>query len=110
MDSIGIAGFGHDFGSLDGKYPAVVEAFDIIGSSNPGAISQFVFFLGPVLPMLLNLPTSRNRLFSRLHNSMVAIANELLVRTRKEKEGAAEEKSLIGLLSMFFERLRLYSM
>jgi hypothetical protein len=58
--------------------------------------------------MLLNLPTSRNRLFKKLRLTMGAIADELLARTRKEKEGAAEEKSIIGLLSMFFEPHFLY--
>ncbi|KAF5371478.1 hypothetical protein D9615_009620 [Tricholomella constricta] len=101
LDSIGIAGFGHDFGSLDGKVPAVVEVFESMKQGN-GALSHFVFLLGPVIPLLLRLPTSDNRRFARLRITMGEIANELLERTRKEKEGLldekAEEKSIIGLL------------
>jgi hypothetical protein len=41
-------------------------------------------------------------MFKRLRLTMGEIADELLVRNRKEKEGKAltEEKSIIGLLSM----------
>ncbi|KAF9457384.1 cytochrome P450 [Collybia nuda] len=103
LDSVGIAGFGHDFGSLDGKYPPVVEVFETIGSSDKSFLSQFVFLMGPVLPTLQNLPTSDNRLFKRLRETMSEIADELLTRTRKEREGKgtgekAEEKSIIGQL------------
>lgn len=60
--------------------------------------------MGPVLPTLQNLPTSDNRLFKKLRATMSEIADELLDRTRKEREGKltgekAEEKSVIGLLS-----------
>lgn len=101
LDSIGIAGFGHDFGSLDGKHPAVVEVFE---SMKPGtsALSHFVFLLGPVIPFLLRLPIGDNRIWAKLHATMGEIADELLERTRKEKQGLlgekAEEKSVIGLL------------
>jgi hypothetical protein len=86
-----------------------VEVFEAIGTSNPSFLSNFVFLLGPVLPMLMKLPTARNRLVKKLNTTMGTIADELLARTRKEKEGAAEEKSIIGLLSMFFEPHILYS-
>jgi hypothetical protein len=41
-------------------------------------------------------------MFKRLRLTMGEIADELLARNRKEKEGKAltEEKSIIGLLSM----------
>jgi len=58
--------------------------------------------MGPVLPILQYLPTKQNRMFKRLRLTMGEIADELLARNRKEKEGKAltEEKSIIGLLSM----------
>ncbi|RDB20296.1 hypothetical protein Hypma_012676 [Hypsizygus marmoreus] len=103
LDSIGIAGFGHDFGSLDGKHPSVVEVFEMIGTSNRSVFSHLVFLMGPVLPLLLKLPTGENRLFARLRITMSEIADELLARTRKEKEEKlagekTEGKSIIGLL------------
>ncbi|TFK33700.1 cytochrome P450 [Crucibulum laeve] len=100
LDSVGIAGFGHDFGSLDGHRTFVAEVFDMLGSNNYSVISNIIFFLGPVFPMLQNLPTKRNKIFKQLHVNMSDIAKDLLERSRKEKEGelAFEEKSIIGLL------------
>ena len=101
LDSVGIAGFGHDFHALEGKESPVVEVFESFGSSDTSFLSHFVFLMGPVLPILQNLPTKKNRMFKRLRSTMREIADELLARNRKEKEGKSltEEKSIIGLLS-----------
>ena len=66
--------------------------------------------MGPVLPILQRLPTKQNRIFKRLRTTMGEIADELLVRTRREEEGKAlmEEKSIISLLSTHF--ITLYEM
>ncbi|KAF8871926.1 cytochrome P450 [Infundibulicybe gibba] len=102
LDSIGIAGFGHDFGSLDGKRTSVADVFASFGTAGTSSFSNLIFLLSPVLPMLTKLPTGRNQVMKRLHVAMSAIADELLERTRKEREGQAkgspEEKSIIGLL------------
>ncbi|KAF8148864.1 cytochrome P450 [Crassisporium funariophilum] len=100
LDSVGIAGFGHDFHALEGKDSAVVEVFNSFGSGDTSFLSHFVFLMGPVLPVLQNLPTKQNRMFKRLRTTMGGIADELLARNRREKEGKAlmEEKSIIGLL------------
>ena len=105
LDSVGIAGFGHDFGTLDGKYPAIVEVFDALGSTKrTGLVAQFLFLLVPIFPWLIKLPTGRNKLLNKLRVAMCEIADELLARTRSEKEGRASEEnsgenSVIGLLS-----------
>ncbi|KAF9237034.1 cytochrome P450 [Melanogaster broomeanus] len=82
LDTIGIAGFSHDFGSLDGKPASVTEIFDAFGSS----IQR----------------RSQLHLIDRLSDSMGEISTVLLNRTRKEKELGIEddkgEKSVIGLL------------
>jgi len=83
----------------------VVEVFDAIGAADTSLVSHLVFLMGPVLPILLKLPTGENRLFRKLRLTMSAIADELLDRTRKEKTGGitpgekVEEKSIVGLLS-----------
>jgi hypothetical protein len=102
LDSIGIAGFGHDFHALEGKESPVIEVFNSFGSGDTSLLSHFVFLMGPVFPILQYLPTKQNRMFKRLRLTMGEIADELLARNRKEKEGKAltEEKSIIGLLSM----------
>ncbi|CAA7269644.1 unnamed protein product [Cyclocybe aegerita] len=100
LDSIGIAGFGHDFHALDGKDSAVVKVFESFGSGDTGFLSRFVFLMGPVFPTLQNLPTKQNRIFKRLRDTMGEIADDLLARNRREREEKqlSEEKSIIGLL------------
>ncbi|KAG6825758.1 hypothetical protein H0H92_002523 [Tricholoma furcatifolium] len=89
LDSIGIAGFGHDFGSLDGKVPIVVKIFESL-KPGTGALSLLVDLLSP------------SKQWSELHGAMAKIADDLLERSRRDLDGSlrekAEEKSLIGLL------------
>lgn len=106
LDSIGIAGFSHNFGALDGNNTPVVDVFDSFASSDTSFLSKLVFFLGPVFPMLQKLPTKQNRMFKRLRRTMGDIADELMSRDRSMREEAEgggtgarkEEKSIIGLL------------
>ena len=65
--------------------------------------------MGPVLPILQYLLTKQNRMWKRLRSTIRDIADELLARNRKEKEGEAltEEKSIIGLLSVYEVKNRL---
>lgn len=104
---MGIAGFSHDFGTLDGKVPPVLEVFDsFLRGGSSSIVSTFMVLLAPILPLLIRLPTRQNRLMQKLRLTMTEIAHELLARTRKEMElkrvdESAAEKSIIGLLSMF---------
>ncbi|KAK7014458.1 hypothetical protein VNI00_019352 [Paramarasmius palmivorus] len=99
LDSIGIAGFSHDFGSLDGKPSAIVDAFESIGSSKPSPVGTVIFLLSFVFPFLNSLPTERSRMLMSLKRSMREIADVLLERSRQAREeGGAEDKSIIGLL------------
>ncbi|KAH7881865.1 cytochrome P450 [Phlebopus sp. FC_14] len=102
LDSIGIAGFSHDFGSLDGKHASVTEAFDTLGSSSASAVNAFLLLLAQAFPILARIPTSRSKLTHKLTESMAEISTVLLNRTRKEREVGVsedkEEKSIIGLL------------
>jgi len=104
LDSVGIAGFGHDFHALDGEDSAVVEIFESFGSGDTSLLSHFVFLMGPVLPVLQYLPTKQNKTFKRLRATMGGIADDLLARNRGEKIGkqVVEEKSIMGLLSTSF--------
>jgi hypothetical protein len=105
LDSIGIGGFSHDFGSLDGKHSSVAAIFDTFSQTKQSFISQLIFLIAIVFPMLAGVPTSRNLLIRKLHSTMGEIADELLERTRAEKQAKVEEnqgdKSVIGLLSEF---------
>ncbi|KAH7890187.1 cytochrome P450 [Phlebopus sp. FC_14] len=102
LDTIGIAGFSHDFGSLNGEHASVTEAFDTFGSSPASAVNAFLLLLAQAFPIFGRIPTPRSKLTKKLNQSMGEISTVLLDRTRKEGEvGVAEdkqEKSIIGLL------------
>ncbi|KAJ7174605.1 cytochrome P450 [Mycena filopes] len=102
LDSIGIAGFSHDFCTLDGEYSAVAAAFDTLSFENQGLLSNLVFLLGTQLPFLARLPTKRNRIIGNLRRTMSGIADELLAKTRREKRTHVSDentdRSVIGLL------------
>ncbi|PIL36501.1 cytochrome P450 [Ganoderma sinense ZZ0214-1] len=102
LDSIGIAGFSHDFGSLEGRPSAVAEVFDAMGHVKPGILTAAALFFGNVFPFLWRLPTETRRLQLKLNQCMEEIAVPLLESTRREMKGLGEkgkeEKSIIGLL------------
>ncbi|KAI5117593.1 hypothetical protein M0805_004044 [Coniferiporia weirii] len=101
LDSIGIAGFSHDFGALEGRHSDIAEMFDAFGSVPPRGLSIIFPILGPVLPFLLKVPTSRQRMVKKLHSTMEEIAETLLERSRKENEAGLvgdTGRSMIGSL------------
>ena len=106
LDTIGTAGFSHNFGSLDGKPTSVTEVFDVLSGANGGnTLNMSLVVLAQALPWLLRLPTPHSKLIQRLNDTMGEISNVLLTKSRKEKEagtlGEREETSILGLLSMF---------
>ncbi|KAF7331039.1 Cytochrome P450 [Mycena venus] len=102
LDSIGIAGFSHDFRYLEGQTSPVTAAFESLGVSEMGLFTKLIFMLSFAFPFMLSVPTPRMRLFWELRRSLNVIAERLLANTRREKEdGVTEEftdKSVIGLL------------
>ncbi|KAG1742259.1 cytochrome P450 [Suillus paluster] len=103
LDTIGIAGFSHDFGSLDGKHASVTEVFDtFVNNSRASAVNQFAILLAQAFPVILKMmPTKRTNLAKKLGATMGEISNKLLIRSRREKDASmkdAEEKSVIGQL------------
>ncbi|KAJ7683554.1 cytochrome P450 [Mycena rosella] len=102
LDSIGIAGFSHDFRTLDGEYSAVAAAFDSLSFEGTGLLSGLVLILGIQFPFLAHLPTARNRIMGNLRKTMSVIADELLEKTRREKKShvtdETADRSVIGLI------------
>ncbi|EMD31784.1 hypothetical protein CERSUDRAFT_119362 [Gelatoporia subvermispora B] len=99
LDTIGIAGFSHDFGTLLGKQAAVSDVFERLGRLKPTIGLMAMTAIGLLFPPLLNIPTERNALLHRLNTSMGDIATELLENMRKETDGAAKtDNSVMGLL------------
>ncbi|KAG1864029.1 cytochrome P450 [Suillus tomentosus] len=99
----GIAGFSHDFGSLDGKPASVTEVFDTFGSNEKAsAVNEVFILLASVFPIILKIPSKRQNLFKKLSLTMGQISNELLIRSCREKDvrigERGQENSIIGLL------------
>ncbi|KAF8587462.1 cytochrome P450 [Ramaria rubella] len=105
LDSIGIAGFAHDFGTLRGQESKITQIFDSFTQVDPKA-SSFGFallsILTPVLPLLEKIPTGRSRTVAELNDAIGQISHDLLERTRAEKMNhpleAKGPKSLIETL------------
>ncbi|KAI6017137.1 cytochrome P450, partial [Pisolithus marmoratus] len=102
LDTIGLAGFSHDFGSLDGKSTPITEIFSTFGSSKRSAMNVGLVLLSEVFPLLEYVPTPRTKLFHEMQRIVENISTGLLARTRKEKEEGVldgkEDKSIIGVL------------
>ncbi|KAF7342549.1 Cytochrome P450 4F12 [Mycena sanguinolenta] len=88
LDSIGIAGFSHDFRTLDGEYSSVAAAFESLSFEGQSLLS-----------ILIETASSQ-----KLRREMRIIATDLLEKTRREmnnqavSEETALDKSVIGLL------------
>ncbi|KAI6154202.1 cytochrome P450 [Pisolithus tinctorius] len=103
LDSIGLACFSHDFGTLDGKPATVTEVFDTIASApKRSAVDMGFILLSVVFPWLVYLPTPRIKLLRGMQETMEDISTKLLARIKREKEEGVldgkEEKSIIGML------------
>lgn len=99
LDTIWIAGFSHDFGSLDGKTTLVVEVFDSFAVLAP----NFPFLpLVQAFPLLLYMPTARGDLFGDMNQTLADVSRKILERSREEKEAGVidgkDDKSIIGML------------
>ncbi|KAG0691804.1 cytochrome P450, partial [Suillus ampliporus] len=103
LDTIGIAGFSHDFGSLDGKHASVTEAFDtFVNDAKASAVNEAIILLARAFPIIANIPSKRKNMSKKLGATMGEISKHLLIRSRREKDAnvkeTEEEKSIIGLL------------
>lgn len=104
LDSIGVAGFSHDFGALAGQKSEMVDILDSFGSSDFSKLQEFIFVLALEIPILSFLPNKRNSMRQRLSEIMGEIAEKLLLRTSDEKKLTGDYKyspgqSIIGALS-----------
>ena len=100
FDTIGVAGFGHEFGSLEGRQSDVKDMFEVFGSSPPKGLSIILPLLGPVLPLLQMIPNERESINKRLNKALAAISSVLLQKSRKEKEMGETElgRTIMGTL------------
>ncbi|KAM6495435.1 Cytochrome P450 [Amanita muscaria] len=97
LDSIGIAAFGHDFGSLVGQKSPVSEALDALLEDN--SFRVFLLF-GAFFPQIFKLPVKQTKMIRRMQKALSDIAKVLLENSQQEKESSNVEKdrSILGLL------------
>ncbi|KAM6495420.1 cytochrome P450 [Amanita muscaria] len=97
LDSIGIAGFGHDFRSLDGQKSPISEASDALLEDN--SFRVFLLF-GVFFPQVFQLPLKQTKMIRRMQKAFFDTANVLLENFPQEKETLDFEKdrSILGLL------------
>ncbi|KIM86964.1 hypothetical protein PILCRDRAFT_815408 [Piloderma croceum F 1598] len=101
LDSLGIAGFSHDFGTIQGKHSVIAEVLDSFSMIKMSSVETFKLVLGLAFPILTHIPTQRKNLFKKFRYKTEEISKGLVERTRKEKEGDVENKqdrSVIRLL------------
>ncbi|KAG6333221.1 hypothetical protein ID866_5866 [Astraeus odoratus] len=103
LDTIGLAGFSHDFGSLDGKPAAVPKFFDSFGTSpERSAIHVGLVLLAEAFPIIARIPTPKDKLLDEMQQMIGDISVTLLERSKREKEDGVldgkEEKSIIEVL------------
>ncbi|KAF8878006.1 cytochrome P450 [Gymnopilus junonius] len=99
LDSIGIAGFGHDFQALDGVKTPIIDVFESFSNSSNSLFGRIVFLLSPVFPWLQHLPTKQNRTIKRMRATMGEIADEVLKRNRSELTGSPLHRRISPLLA-----------
>ncbi|KAG1839559.1 cytochrome P450 [Suillus subalutaceus] len=99
LDSAGIAILSHDFGALNGNYCEAAHVLNALSSSTD--VSHKLVILAQSFPSILKLPLPRTQFAQKFNLIFGKICEEMLLRTRKEKEtGGADQgdKSCMGLL------------
>lgn len=103
LDSIGIAGFSHDFKSLLGEHSPVIEVFESFGKVD--RLGTILFILAPFLPLLKYIPTKMQETTKKFNKTVLDISNILLERSKQERKESGEithdaSRSIIDILSM----------
>jgi cytochrome P450 len=98
LDSIGLAGFSHDFESLAGKRNDIVDSFDQMAEKGVDPLDVFLVLLSPAFPILHRIPTKRHRIVNRMNSACGVLARRLLQDNRTEKDADRGDRSIMGLL------------
>jgi hypothetical protein len=109
LENLGLAGFSHEFKALvlNGETPELIHAIESFKLPASGdVLSKAFFFLSPLLPWLLKLPSENTRLLWRVRFAMKDIADDLFEKTKQELEADSSgekvtDKSIIGTLGKF---------
>ncbi|KAH9843538.1 cytochrome P450 [Rhodofomes roseus] len=91
LDTFGIAGFGHDFGTLRGQHCMVAETVEALSGLKADLAGCLQFVLGLVFPWALKVPSAFQRISKQLDVALSEIVNEIIAETRGK--GQPERKS-----------------
>jgi hypothetical protein len=98
LDTIGFAGFSHDFGSLSGRSSDVSAAFDGIATHQLGILDGILLFIQLAFPVIDSAPTPRQRAVDNLNKACGVIAKQVIAKAKVEEKG---ERSIMGLMSKY---------
>ncbi|EJD00151.1 cytochrome P450 [Fomitiporia mediterranea MF3/22] len=96
LDSIGIAGFGHDFNSLEGESQEITDVFDSFYTPNlPSGVELLIFMFQIIFPIFSKIPTKIIRLQSRMNATLEGISRNLMKGRRSEGEVTLHDQTSI---------------
>ncbi|KAF8334402.1 cytochrome P450 [Amanita rubescens] len=99
LDSIGIAGFGHDFKSIDGVESPVNDVFRYFNDSDSNDARVMIDMIGPIFPFVHLIPFRTMRMFGALKKAMDLIATELIQSSETERDTSSiKDRSMLGML------------
>ncbi|EIW77649.1 cytochrome P450 [Coniophora puteana RWD-64-598 SS2] len=87
LDSVGIAGFSHDFATLAGAQPPVATIFDSIQARAPELSKNKRHILGLVIPWLSLLPKKHRAMVGDLNKALEDAAKSFLERAHQGSAG-----------------------
>ncbi|KAJ7579172.1 cytochrome P450 [Mycena floridula] len=100
LDSIGMGGFSHDFGTVGSKEPFIATEMDSFEKriGNRPVFTPMSILAGYLMPVLLSLPLpiGRARLFLKLKESLTVVGNDLVKSVQEELGKQSDNKSVIG--------------
>jgi hypothetical protein len=95
---MGLAGFSHDFGAMEGRKSDLGEGFEALTNLAFSFLSLTLFLMEPVMPILTRIPTDRAKTRTQLKDATGVLARQLLANVAREKE-SVDDKSILGLMS-----------
>jgi len=107
LDSLGNAGFSHDFGALRGQPSSVTAAFHSVDELKPSPLMMLVFVLGPLFPNLCaKIPNERWDKLAELAARLKVIAADLLKKASEETKENDADRSILGVMRKSLARFR----
>jgi hypothetical protein len=100
LDTIGLAGFSHDFESFSDHRSDISNAFEELANSSMGIMDALITVLRPSFPLVTRIPTQRTRGIWKLKAACAAVAKQFMERMGKLEENG--ERSVMGLLCKSF--------